>query len=125
MICLFASFPLFSLSPSQAIQWNYRALDDLASVYCAWAEMHLRARNFERALTIVQGAVIVRAAQRKRVTKSGKKYTPVQDRLYRSIKLWSLYVDLEESLGTLDTVRAAYDRAMELKVATAKVSLSL
>lgn len=30
--------------------------------------------------------------------------------------MWTLYLDLEESLGTLETTKAAYDRCLELKV---------
>ncbi|CAK0803639.1 unnamed protein product [Prorocentrum cordatum] len=48
----------------------------------------------------------------------------VQNRLYRSTKLWALAIDLEESLGTTATVRAAYDAAIELKVATPSLILS-
>ena len=33
------------------------------------------------------------------------------------MKLQSLHCDLEESLGTLDLARTAYDRVIELKVA--------
>ena len=40
------------------------------------------------------------------------------------MKVWSLYLDLEESLGTIETCRAAYDRAIELKVITAQMSLN-
>lgn len=32
------------------------------------------------------------------------------------VQVWSLYLDLEESLGTVETTKAAYDRALELKV---------
>lgn len=41
---------------------------------------------------------------------------PVQEKVYRSTKVWSLYLDLEESLGTVETAKAAYDRVLELKV---------
>lgn len=33
-----------------------------------------------------------------------------------SLQVWSLYLDLEESLGTVETTKAAYDRALEIKV---------
>jgi pre-mRNA-splicing factor SYF1 len=42
-------------------------------------------------------------------------------RLFKSLKLWSFYVDLEESIGTLDSTRAAYDRIIELKIATPQI----
>jgi hypothetical protein len=40
----------------------------------------------------------------------------VADRLHKNVKVWSLYLDLEESLGTVDSCRTAYDRAIDLKV---------
>ena len=43
---------------------------------------------------------------------------PVQGRLYRSLKLWTFYCDLEESLGTLESTKAVYDSIMDLKLAT-------
>jgi pre-mRNA-splicing factor SYF1 len=46
------------------------------------------------------------------------------DRLFRSVKVWGLYLDLEESLGTVDTCRAAYDRAMDLKIITPQMALN-
>lgn len=49
---------------------------------------------------------------------------PVQGRLYRSLKLWSFYSDLEESLGTLESTKAVYDRIMELRIATPQIILN-
>lgn len=46
---------------------------------------------------------------------------PVQARLFKSLKLWSFYVDLEESLGTVPTTKAAYEKILELKIANAQV----
>ena len=46
---------------------------------------------------------------------------PVQARLFKSLKLWSFYIDLEESLGTIDSAKAAYDKVLELKIANAQV----
>lgn len=45
----------------------------------------------------------------------------VQARLFKSLKLWSFYVDLEESLGTIESTKAAYDKVLELKIANAQV----
>jgi pre-mRNA-splicing factor SYF1 len=38
--------------------------------------------------------------------------------LPKSLRLWDLLLDLEESLGTVATTKDSYSRAMELKVAT-------
>lgn len=45
----------------------------------------------------------------------------VQARLFKSLKLWSFYVDLEESLGTVETAKAVYDKILELRIANAQV----
>lgn len=42
-------------------------------------------------------------------------------RVYRSLKLWTFYVDLEESLGTLDETRKLYERILDLKIATPQI----
>ena len=43
---------------------------------------------------------------------------PVQERVHKCVKVWTLYLDLEESLGTVDSARAAYHKLMDLKIAT-------
>jgi len=53
-----------------------------------------------------------------------EKEGPVQGRLYRSLKLWSFYCDLEESLGTLESTQAVYDRILELRIATPQLILN-
>ena len=49
---------------------------------------------------------------------------PVQGRLYRSLRLWSFYCDLEESLGTLESTRAVYDAILDLRLATPQIILN-
>ncbi|KAG1864791.1 hypothetical protein F4604DRAFT_1683219 [Suillus subluteus] len=46
---------------------------------------------------------------------------PIQARLFKSLKLWSFYVDLEESIGTVELTKAVYDKIMDLKIANAQV----
>jgi len=45
----------------------------------------------------------------------------VQQRLFKSLKLWSFYVDLEESIGTVESTKEVYDRIMDLRIANAQV----
>ena len=47
-----------------------------------------------------------------------------QARLFKSLKLWSFYVDLQESIGTVDSTRRAYDRMFELKIANAQIVIN-
>ena len=45
----------------------------------------------------------------------------MQVRLFKSLKLWSFYVDLEESLGTVESTKAVYDKILELRIANAQI----
>jgi len=45
----------------------------------------------------------------------------VQARLFKSLKLWSFYVDLEESLGTVESTKTVYDKILELRIANAQI----
>jgi hypothetical protein len=51
----------------------------------------------------------------------GGGFVPVQERVHKSVKVWTLYLDLEESLGTVETARAAYHKVLDLKIATPQV----
>ena len=45
----------------------------------------------------------------------------VNDKVYRSKRLWCLLLDLEENLSPLEDLRNAYDRCIDLRVASAQV----
>lgn len=49
---------------------------------------------------------------------------PVQLRLYKSLKLWSFFCDLEESLGDLASTRRVYERILELRIATPQIIIN-
>lgn len=104
---------------SKATQVKYRGVDDLASVWCEWIEMELRHKEFDEALKVAR-----QAAGQKKAAALKEDKDDVQNRLYRSTKLWSLCIDLEESLGTTASTRAAYDATLELKVASPALILS-
>lgn len=40
----------------------------------------------------------------------------IQVRASRSLKLWSLYADIEESIGTLKSCAEIYDKMMDLRI---------
>lgn len=49
---------------------------------------------------------------------------PVQIKLHKSLRLWTFYVDLEESLGTLVSTRAVYERILDLRIATPQIIIN-
>jgi pre-mRNA-splicing factor SYF1 len=44
--------------------------------------------------------------------------------LFKSLKLWSFYVDLEESIGSVETTKAVYDKILELRIANAQIIIN-
>ncbi|KAK0179325.1 hypothetical protein PV327_005088 [Microctonus hyperodae] len=48
----------------------------------------------------------------------------VQMRLYKSFKIWSMYADLEEAVGTFKTCKSVYDSIIDLKIATPQIIIN-
>ncbi|XP_018022210.1 pre-mRNA-splicing factor SYF1 isoform X2 [Hyalella azteca] len=104
----------------KATQVAYVKVDDLASVWCEWAEMELRNDNEKQALQLLKRATAIPGA---RVDYHDESET-VQRRLHKCLKLWSLYADLEESLGTFQSCKAVYDRIIDLRIATPQIIIN-
>lgn len=106
----------------RAITIPYKRVDDLAEVWISWSEMELRHQNYDAALR-----VMARATQTPRQTK-GINYhddsISPQARLFKSLKLWSFYSDLEESIGSTEGAKRVYDRILELKIANAQTIIN-
>ena len=45
-------------------------------------------------------------------------------KLHRSLRVWSLYVDLEEGLDNLEATRAIYERILDLRIATPQIIIN-
>ena len=113
----------------KATEVSFKSTDDLASVWCDWAEMEVRHDNFAKALEVLQQATAVPSRRRRTAAAGGGPPDASRRRgahayVHKSVKLWALYLDLEECYGTLDTMRSAYDQCMELKVATPAMVLN-
>merc|ERR1712112_247662 len=98
----------------------YMKVEDLAAVWCEWVEMELRHDNWEESLKLLRRAT---APPPRRVSYHDSAET-VQMRLHKSLKLWSLYADLEESFGTFKSTKAVYDRIVDLKIATPQIIIN-
>ncbi|KAF9458638.1 hypothetical protein BDZ94DRAFT_1270105 [Collybia nuda] len=102
----------------KATKVNYKTVEDLAEVWCEWSEMEIRHENYDEAVRVMQ-----RAAAIPKNTKINyhDHALSAQARLFKSLKLWSFYVDLEESIGTVDTTKSVYDKILELRIANAQI----
>ncbi|KAF8969894.1 hypothetical protein BDZ97DRAFT_1902300 [Flammula alnicola] len=74
---------------------NFKLVEDLAEIWCEWSEMELRHENYDEAIRVMQRATAIP----KNTKISYHDHTiSAQARLFKSLKLWSFYVDLEESI---------------------------
>lgn len=104
----------------KATQINYTNVEDLAAVWCEWAEMEIRQDQFKNALNLMQRATVI---PKKKISYYDETET-VQIRLYKSLKIWSMYADLEESFGTFKTCKAVYEKIIELKICTPQIIIN-
>ncbi|XP_053232251.1 pre-mRNA-splicing factor SYF1 [Podarcis raffonei] len=104
----------------KATKVNFKQVDELASVWCEYGEMELRHENYDQALRILRKATAIPAKKAEYFDSS----EPVQNRVYKSLKVWSMLADLEESLGTFKSTKAVYDRILDLRIATPQIIIN-
>ena len=110
---------------SKAVRVPYSKLDDLATVWCEWGELELRQKNYSKALDLMRRATTEPLhTMKSRASAAEFEALPVQERLYKSLKLWTFYCDLEESLGSLESAQAVYSRILDLRIATPQIILN-
>jgi pre-mRNA-splicing factor SYF1 len=99
----------------KAVKVPFKSVAELAETWCEWAEMELRAENFDQAVSIMAKAT--QAPKKSTVDYFDENLSP-QQRVHKSWKLWSFYVDLVESVASLEETRKVYERIFELRIAT-------
>lgn len=99
----------------KAVNVPFKSVAELAETWCGWAELELRNEDFDRAMDIMARAT--RAPKRSTVDYFDETLSP-QQRVHKSWKLWSFYVDLVESVSTLEETKKVYERIFELRIAT-------
>lgn len=99
----------------KAVKVPFKSVAELAETWCEWAEMELRNENFDQAVAIMAKATM--APKRSKVDYFDESLSP-QQRVHKSWKLWSFYVDLVESVSTLEETKRVYERIFELRIAT-------
>ncbi|SAL94888.1 hypothetical protein [Absidia glauca] len=111
----------------KAVKVNFRAVTDLADVWCEYAEMETRHDEFDRALQVMAHATAVPRHISSNTNKNPllvnyhDESLPVQQRVFKSLQLWSFYIDLEESVGTVQSTKDVYNKVMELRIANPQV----
>ena len=104
---------------NRATTIHYKSVDELADVWCHWAEMELRVSKPENAINVIK-----KATQRKRNLAYYDKTAPPQDRVYRCLKLWTMLADMEESFGSFDSCKKIYEMILDLRIATPQLIIN-
>ncbi|PIG87158.1 pre-mRNA-splicing factor syf1 [Aspergillus arachidicola] len=99
----------------KAVKVPFKSVAELAETWCEWAEMELRGENFDKAVEVMAKAT--QAPKKSTVDYFDENLSP-QQRVHKSWKLWSFYVDLVESVASLEETKKVYERIFELRIAT-------
>lgn len=99
----------------KAVKVPFKTVQELAEMWIHWADLELRNENFDRAMEIMAKATQVPS---KSTVDFFDEKIPPQQRVHKSWKLWSYYVDMVESVGTLEDTRRVYERIFGLRIAT-------
>ncbi|KAJ2780556.1 pre-mRNA-splicing factor syf1 [Coemansia javaensis] len=116
-----ADVPRLRVVLDRAVAAPAATVDDLAALYVAYAEAELAAGDVEHARRVLtQATAEPRGLAGRRVDYRDGSLAPAQ-RVFKSQRVWALLVDVEEATGTVDSCRAAYERMLELRIATPQV----
>ncbi|KAL3464215.1 hypothetical protein BJX64DRAFT_99162 [Aspergillus heterothallicus] len=99
----------------KAVKVPFKSVAELAETWCEFAEMELRSENFDQAVGIMAKAT--QAPKKSTVDYFDETLSP-QQRVHKSWKLWSFYVDLVESVSSIEETKKVYERIFELRIAT-------
>ena len=106
----------------KAVRVQFKSVEELADMWVEWAELELRNDNFGEAVKIMAKAT--QSPKRSMVHYFDETLTP-QQRVHKSWKLWSFYVDLVESVSTLAETKKVYEKIFELRIATPQTVVNL
>lgn len=99
----------------KAVKVPFKSVAELAELWCEWAEMELRSELFDKSIEVMAKAT--QAPKKSTVDYFDETLSP-QQRIHKSWKLWSFYVDLVESVASLEETKKVYERIFELRIAT-------
>jgi Tfp pilus assembly protein PilF len=103
--------------------------DELAICWTKYIEFELKHEQYDTALSLSRQSISSNPSSKRNqrnnngtlpTTSTGSNSTATVRslNLTKSLRLWDLLLDLEESLGTIQTTKDAYNRAIEIKAAT-------
>lgn len=107
----------------KAVTIPFKNVEDLAGIWCEYAEMEIRAKHYKQALRLLEIATTPDYKIGKNTGFHDSSLT-VQARVHKSLKIWALYADLQESIGTTEATKAVYNGILELRIANPQIVLN-
>eukprot|EP01084_Bolivina_argentea_P189169 325398_1 len=104
----------------RAVAAQFGTMDDLACIWCEWAEMELRHKHYTECRNVLAKATTLPNKSIHELLSAKQRIVAV----YKSKRLWSFALDIEESMGTLEEIKAVYDTVMDLRVASVQTVLN-
>ncbi|KAI6227241.1 hypothetical protein M3Y95_00705900 [Aphelenchoides besseyi] len=104
----------------RAVRVSFTKVDELARIWCEYVQFQLKHGDYDSTVSLLKRATVAPAKHVQYFDETEK----VQNRLFKSLRLWSLFADIEESMGTVDSCRAVYERIIELRIATPQVVIN-
>lgn len=91
-------------------------LSQLEFIWIEWIKLEIKLNNIKHATYVCSTAVSIPQQILNGKVGIDDEDTSMQMKLFKSVKLWCLYLDLLENSSTFENVCKAYEEAMELKV---------
>lgn len=105
-----------------AVKVPFLYVTDLEQIWCSWVDKKIERGDFDGAIGIAKRALTLPKGASKTIEISQIRYNDEeispQIRIYKSIKMWSLYIDLLESTEDVAKVSEAYEQTFKLKIAS-------
>ncbi|VDN59227.1 unnamed protein product [Dracunculus medinensis] len=101
----------------RGLQSDYIDVADLASVWCEYVEFELELMEVRK---LLRRATAIPPRRGHYFDEN----EPAQNRVYKSLKIWSLYADVEEATGTFESCKAVYERMIDLQIVTPQIILN-
>lgn len=96
-------------------------VEDYFNVWIRWVEMLLEEQFYEDSLRVVKHVLF----RRKNQGSEELRIKNIDDLLRSNLSLWQLYIDIEISIGSFESIKTAYERCKEHKCLTPIMLLNL
>eukprot|EP01080_Neovahlkampfia_damariscottae_P004265 gene4265-7601_t len=104
---------------------EFKSVDELASIWTEWIEMELLNENYIEAHELIKRSIEIPKMNLIGWLKEEEyRKLPIQKKLFKSLKLWTLACDLEECFGTIESICEIYDKIIDLKIITPQMIIN-